>query len=562
MRSSHQRTTSLIKLPTSCTAFIAVLFISLISLSSTALPRIFAAETNWPGWAKQLATAAPVQYGRQVLRRFNSNVNHVAVAPVEFNSLRLNMVVAETNGTRFNGSLNGPANASVSLQFVTSPACDPNTANDQQVIIGRTSISTNNNGSASFTLTFPVLTQPGGYVSATARFSTGLLLSTSCIIIGSQASTPTPTPIPTATPTPVATPTPTPVPTATPTPTPVATPTPTPTPVQTGGPTPTPTPTPLPAVIPTPDPPTMGTAGIPFPVTSEISATKLGSVLVYPIYTSSPTSPGTQNTRIALTNADNRLSVTVHMFFIDGSSCNVSDSFICLSKSQTASFYAADFDPGTTGYLVAVATDNIGCPVAFNALLGDAFVKFSSGHEANLPAESFAALSRNPADCDGNSFIAELRFNGVNYNLAPRTLAMDNIPSRLDGNDTLLVIDRLGGSLATGLPTLGPVFGAFYDDAERGVSFSFNHNACQFRSSITNTFPRITPRFETFVPQGRSAWFKVSQNDGAGIVGVVLNADSSGGVNTNVFKGGHNLHKLTLTSAAVFTIPVFPPSCN
>lgn len=301
---------------------------------------------------------------------------------------------------------------------------------------------------------------------------------------------------------------------------------------------------------------------MPFPVTSQLSATKLGSVLVYPIYTSSPTSPGTQNTRISLTNADNRLSVTVHLFFIDGSSCNVSDSFICLSKSQTASFSAADFDPGTTGYLIAVATDDIGCPAAFNALLGDAFVKFSSGHEANLSAEAFTALSRNPGNCDENSFLAELRFDGASYNMAPYVLAMDNIPSRLDGNDTLLVIDRLGGNLATGVPALGPIFGLFYDDAERGVSFSFNHNACQFRASITNTFPRITPRFETFVPQGRSGWFKVSQNGGVGIVGAVINADSSGGVNTNVFKGGHNLHKLTLTNTTVFTIPVFPPSCG
>lgn len=558
MRSSHQRTASLIQLSTSFKAIIIVLFISLISLSNTALPSSFAAEAGLNSWMQRVATVAPVQYARQVFGRLNANATHNTAVTAQFSSLQLFLVVAEGGGTRFNGRVSGSANTSVSLQFMTDPSCDPAGTDDLRETIGRTNVTTNNNGSANFTLFFPYATKAGNYVSATARFASGALVSDNCTIITSQGATPTPTPVatptPTPTPTPVATPTPTPV--ATPTPTPVATPSPTPTPVQTGGPTPTP------AALPTPDPPIVGGAGATFPVTSELSGTKLGSVLVYPIYTSSPTSPGTQNTRISITNADNRLSALVHMFFIDGSSCNVSDSYICLSKNQTASFFSGDFDPGTTGYIVAVATDEMGCPKAFNALMGDAFIKFSSGHEANLPAEAFSALSPNPANCDANSFVAELRFDGLSYNMTPRVLAMDNIPSRLDGNDTMLVIDRLGGNLATGLPTLGPIFGLFYDDAERGVSFSFNHNSCQFRASITNTFPRITPRFETFVSQGRSGWFKVSQNEGVGIVGAALNADASGGVNTNVFKGGHNLHKLTLTNTTVFIIPVFPPSCG
>jgi hypothetical protein len=552
MRSSHQRTTSLIELPKSFTVIITVLFISLIAISSNALPQTAAAEAGLNGWVNRVAAGAPVQYARQMLGRLKANPTHSNVGAVQFNSLQLYLIVAETSGIRFNGRLTGPANMLFSLQFLTDPSCNQGGSTDSREVFGRANLSTNSNGSANFTLFFPYEVTPGSYVSVTARATSGLVLTESCKIVSTQTATPTPTPI--------ATPTPTPTPVATPTltPTPVTTPTPTPTPTQTGGPTPTPTP----ALILAPDPPTVGGAGAPFPATAALSGTKLGSVLVYPIYTSSPTSPGTQNTRISITNADNRLSAMVHMFFIDGSSCTVSDSFICLTKTQTASFFAADFDPGTTGYIVAVATDNIGCPIAFNALMGDAFVKFSSGHEANLPAEAFSALSRNPANCDGNSFIADLRFDGINYNLTPRVLAMDNIPSRLDGNDTLLVIDRLGGNLATGLSSLGPIFGLFYDDAERGVSFSFNHNSCQFRASITNTFPRITPRFETFVPQGRSGWFKISQNDGAGIIGAAINADTSNGVNTNVFKGGHNLHKLTLTNTTIFTIPIFPPSCG
>jgi hypothetical protein len=239
----------------------------------------------------------------------------------------------------------------------------------------------------------------------------------------------------------------------------------------------------------------------------------------------------------------------------------VADFFICLTPNQTAGFIASDFDPGTTGYVIAVATDNNGCPSSFNALMGDEFVKFSSGHEANLSAEAFTALVLNPGNCDGNSPTAEIRFDGIDYNMAPRVLAMDNIPSRLDGNDTLLILDRLGGDLGTGLSSLGSIFGIFYNDAENGVSFSFSGTTCQFRSSISSAFPRITPRFEVFVPQGRSGWFKLSQSAGAGIIGAAINADTTNGANPNVFKQGHNLHKLTLTNTTVFTIPVFPPPC-
>src|SRR4030095_8719405 len=129
------------------------------------------------------------------------------------------------------------------------------------------------------------------------------------------------------------------------------------------------------------------------PATSEPSGQKAGSVLIYNLYTSNATSPQSQDTRINLTNVDPTRPAIVKLFFVDGATCSVADSGVCLTPNQTASFQASDLDPGGTGYLVAVAVDSRGCPVNFNNLIGDSYVKFASGHAANLAAEAIAALA-------------------------------------------------------------------------------------------------------------------------------------------------------------------------
>src|SRR5262249_37479384 len=298
-----------------------------------------------------------------------------------------------------------------------------------------------------------------------------------------------------------------------------------------------------------------------YPATSEVSDQKAGSVLIYNVYTSSASAPSNQNTRINLTNIDPARVTFVHLFFVDGSSCSVADSIICLTPNQTASFLASDVDPGVTGYLVAVAADRQGCPTNFNNLIGDEYVKFSTGHAANLAAEAVSALPGGLTSCNGNSVTAQLNFDGVNYNRLPRTLALDNIGSRADGNDTLLILNRIGGNLATGAATLSDIFGLFYNDMEIGVSFSFNPGVCQFRSIISNTFPRITSRFEGFVQAGHTGWLKLYSLSDQGILGAAINVNVNGEGSAGAFNQGHNLHKLTVTSAASLTIPIFPPNC-
>jgi hypothetical protein len=45
-------------------------------------------------------------------------------------------------------------------------------------------------------------------------------------------------------------------------------------------------------------------------------------------------------------------------------------------------------------------------------------------------------------------------------------------------------------------------------------------------------------------------------------VGAALNYNPKAGAVANAFNQGHNLYKLTLTTGASVTIPVFPPSCK
>ncbi|MGH9841749.1 MAG: hypothetical protein ACREEM_23595, partial [Blastocatellia bacterium] len=92
--------------------------------------------------------------------------------------------------------------------------------------------------------------------------------------------------------------------------------------------------------------------------------------------------------------------------------------------------------------------------------------------------------------------------------------------------------------------------------------FSFSvAGGCQLRGSLSNTFPRTTPRLESLIPAGRSGWLKIWSPADIGILGAMINANPNAGAQANAFAGGHNLHKLTLSAAASYTIPIFPPSC-
>jgi hypothetical protein len=305
--------------------------------------------------------------------------------------------------------------------------------------------------------------------------------------------------------------------------------------------------------------------GLPYPSDSEASDQKAGSALYYNAYTSSATGQVNANTRINITNTNPFFGTAVHLFFVDGTTCSIADSYICLTANQTASFLAGDVDPGVSGYIVAIATNEDGSPRFFNYLIGDEYVRYASGHQANLGAVAFAKLNgANVISPDG--VLATLFFDGLNltgsYNRAPRVVSLDNLPSRADGNDTLLILNRVGGNLAVGASPIGALFGILYDDAETAFSFTFSTSACQFRSSISSSFPRTAPRVDVVIPAGRSGWMKFFSQSDIGLLGAAINLNPNASSQSNAFNGGHNLHHLTLTGAETLIIPIFPANCG
>ncbi|MGH9837464.1 MAG: hypothetical protein ACREEM_01625, partial [Blastocatellia bacterium] len=229
------------------------------------------------------------------------------------------------------------------------------------------------------------------------------------------------------------------------------------------------------------------------------------------------------------------------------------------SCSVTATWFAAltsDLDPGVTGYLIAVAVDAAtGCPINFNALIGDAYVKLDSGHAANLIAETFPMVPGSPSPCAAGSGFATLRFDGANYDTAPRTLALSNIPSRGSGNDTLLALNRFGGDLRTAVAPLGEFSGLLFDDLGQAFGFSTAAASCQFVSSLSNDFPR---GFEDAIPTGRQGWMKMWLTDDVALLGAAINFNGTAG--STSFNHGRNLHKLTFTQSATMMIPILPYS--
>jgi hypothetical protein len=303
--------------------------------------------------------------------------------------------------------------------------------------------------------------------------------------------------------------------------------------------------------------------GLAYPASAEVSDQKAGSILFYNIYSSSPANPATTNTRFNVTNTSSSSAAFVHLVFVEGTTCSVADRYICLTANQTTTFLASEQDPGTTGYLLAIAVDGVnGCPINFNFLIGDEYIKLESGHFANLGAEAISAVYTTPTvpGCDANSVSATISFNGVAYNMVPRVLALDNIGSAGDGNNVRFWINRVGGNIFGGGGSTGTFFGLLYDDSEQTHSFQLPAATCQRAYTLSDDTPRTSPRFTVVIPPGQTGWMKIWSTTDVGIFGASINRNTNSGTSAGAFNSGHNLHKLRLTNDS-YTLPIFSPSC-
>lgn len=299
-----------------------------------------------------------------------------------------------------------------------------------------------------------------------------------------------------------------------------------------------------------------------------VSGQKPGSILVFPLYTSSVYYANAENTRISITNVSETNAAYLHLFFVDGDSCAPADTFACLTPQQTLSFLLSDYDPNTFGYLVVIAVNRQGCPISFNHLIGDAYVKILSGHMANYGAEAFAALWRdqngNYTDgtvlpgCTATSVTATLRLDGsaMGYDAAPRELAVDGLTSPADGGNSLLVVTRAGGDLTARGSLIGRLQGVLFDEVESPFSFisTLGEANCQFHVIISDFFPRTVPRYSVIVRRGRIGWLKFWSANRTGLLGLVLH-------NTYGDRpAGRTLHKLSTTTDS-YLMPIFIPPC-
>src|SRR4029077_1755663 len=132
-------------------------------------------------------------------------------------------------------------------------------------------------------------------------------------------------------------------------------------------------------------------------------------------------------------------------------------------------------------------------------------------------AEAIAAIADVPADCSDGSLTAQIRFDGVNYNLAPGVLALDHFPAIDDGYTTRIWVSRTGGNLLVSGGSIGNLFGQLFNDAETGLSFALSAPGCQRAFSINDTDLRTAPRPSLHVPANSSGWIKFWQVNPGGM---------------------------------------------
>ena len=180
-------------------------------------------------------------------------------------------------------------------------------------------------------------------------------------------------------------------------------------------------------------------------VNPKMSDQKAGSLLVFPYYNSK--SGDNKDTQIMLSNTGDQ-EVFVHLFFIDGTNCGQADQLTCLTPNASLTFKTSEYDPETTGWLMAVAVDATGKPVQNNVLIGNAFVK-DGAYVDNYGAESFWANSSILGTMNMANMTATLFFDGSSYDAMPNQFVAE-IQSPLSVAGQRIVTVGMSGNLTTG----------------------------------------------------------------------------------------------------------------
>src|SRR5581483_4357102 len=110
--------------------------------------------------------------------------------------------------------------------------------------------------------------------------------------------------------------------------------------------------------------------------------------------------------------------------------CDISRQDISLAGNQTRSLLMSNEQPGTHGYVIAVATDRRGVPTQFNWLIGSASIHDSLGHEATYNAFAVAKRTAGSIQVPDGAPTADMVFNNAQYDELPKNVAVDNIQAQ------------------------------------------------------------------------------------------------------------------------------------
>ncbi len=232
-------------------------------------------------------------------------------------------------------------------------------------------------------------------------------------------------------------------------------------------------------------------------VNPAVSAQKPGSLLVFPYYTSNAATKA--DTRFTLTNVGAQFAY-VHLFFIDGASCQPSDQFLCLTPNASYAGKASETDAETTGWILAVVVNAQGLPIQANQLIGHAFVN-EGEYVGNYGAEALQGRSPNVAAIQGDT--ALLFLDGVGYDAVPNQLAVE-VQSPLNAPNQRVVTVGLRGDLnastMTGAAQIGTGLLINGNETPIGSFISWLNGSCQAIATITNGSPRVVSGMNKLIP--------------------------------------------------------------
>ena len=285
-----------------------------------------------------------------------------------------------------------------------------------------------------------------------------------------------------------------------------------------------------------------------------------GSVLIFNYYASRlPLADNAQlvvnDTVMNITNTSPTASTALHLFFFDGNSGSSADAIVCLAPGQTVPFNASDWDPDNRGYFMALALDSNGVPTNFNNLTGQAILTLNTGATVGYPAQAIEALVSNPAVISG-SFSATLNFNGVNYSKLPRAVGLNPVLRPAGLNQTVAIINHLGGNLFTSPVPLGTLNWLFTNNSTRSNTSYTTSGGNQFRGTIADT---LFPGLSTKLKGSQTATMRTWTTNDLAISGIFVRFREV--KKAAILDGFGNLDVITVTDSSSLVVPVFTPSC-